>query len=453
VPMCAGGSAGPWLSPAIRWNEASARAHGRVLVFTEEGGPWREDDLTGLRRSLDSDPALAAVAEPETGLLAVRREAFEAAGGFDEGLPSGAGEMEALLGAIAEAGLKVEVAQSAASGSPRYRRRIGVGARRARGLNSAESPLVGPRSAFLVGDDGARPAVSVVLPAYGSVGWVGVALGSLVRQDIQEPYEVLVVTDAGSAVADALARDWPGCRAVRCDPADGPGGARNRGIEAARGDCIAFTDADCLPDRNWLRDLVAACRRAGGGPVVGWVEAAWPWSLAARATNVALLGMVRPCKSRRVRGLWGGSMCVGADLVRKKGARFAERRYGGEEMVLLWQLGAGRRGVPLEPSARVRHLARDRFWPSVRRQFRLGHGNALSRREHAMRGSVFARHPWLAPLLLPGRCGLLAVHAARNGPGALGELLRLAPLVGPQMLGYTAGFCWGAWRTSPEDGA
>ena len=49
--------------------------------------------------------------------------------------------------------------------------------------------------------------------------------------------------------------------------------ARNTGILAATGDVIAFTDADCYPQRNWLTHLVQAFKDPAIGIVVGEVIA------------------------------------------------------------------------------------------------------------------------------------------------------------------------------------
>jgi GT2 family glycosyltransferase len=64
-------------------------------------------------------------------------------------------------------------------------------------------------------------------------------------------FEVIVVDNRP---ADAPPTDIPGVRVVR-EPRPGISAARNRGIAAATGEIIAFTDDDVVADRHWLRAL------------------------------------------------------------------------------------------------------------------------------------------------------------------------------------------------------
>lgn len=92
--------------------------------------------------------------------------------------------------------------------------------------------------------------MSVVVPARDAEATIGRCLEALSRQALDGGYEVLVVDD-GSEDGTAGIAEGAGARVIRQERL-GPSEARNRGVEQARGDLIAFTDADCFPEPGWL---------------------------------------------------------------------------------------------------------------------------------------------------------------------------------------------------------
>jgi glycosyltransferase involved in cell wall biosynthesis len=99
------------------------------------------------------------------------------------------------------------------------------------------------------------PFVSVVVPARNAEGTIAHCLASLLRAEYDpDRREILVVDNASTDRTTAIVREFP----VRClyEGVRGASAARNRGIEAARGEIVAFTDADCVVTKAWLRALV-----------------------------------------------------------------------------------------------------------------------------------------------------------------------------------------------------
>ncbi|PKN78571.1 MAG: glycosyl transferase family 2 [Deltaproteobacteria bacterium HGW-Deltaproteobacteria-1] len=95
---------------------------------------------------------------------------------------------------------------------------------------------------------------SVIIPAYNAGRTLPDTLAALKQQTISHDECEVIVVDDGSTddTADAARRFGVNCigQANR-----GPAAARNHGARVAKGDIILFTDADCSPDGDWLRQM------------------------------------------------------------------------------------------------------------------------------------------------------------------------------------------------------
>ena len=117
------------------------------------------------------------------------------------------------------------------------------------------------------------PLISVVIPAWNCARYLRRALDSVLAQQYPDDRLDVIVVDDGSTdaspeiVADYAARDGR-VRLLRQSNA-GPAAARNRGIAAARGELIAFLDAD---DRWAPGKLAAQAARFAANPSLGLVH-------------------------------------------------------------------------------------------------------------------------------------------------------------------------------------
>lgn len=97
--------------------------------------------------------------------------------------------------------------------------------------------------------------VSVVVPTYNRRALLRETLAALSRQDYRE-YEVIVVDDGSvDGTREVVQREFPEAHYVRLDRNRGCAAARNAGVQAARGEIVAFTDDDCVPPPDWLSRL------------------------------------------------------------------------------------------------------------------------------------------------------------------------------------------------------
>lgn len=126
--------------------------------------------------------------------------------------------------------------------------------------------------------------VSVIIPVYNAERYLSAAIESVLTQTIL-PLEIIVVDDGSTDVSGAVARRFvPNVRVVT-QPNQGPAAARNRGVSLARGDYLAFLDADDLwVDNKLQRQLHALTTNPALAMVFGQVEQFYSPDLAQQAT-------------------------------------------------------------------------------------------------------------------------------------------------------------------------
>lgn len=121
----------------------------------------------------------------------------------------------------------------------------------------------------------AWPSVSVVVPTRNRAQYLREVLNALAVQVYPaDRVEVIVVDNSSTDGTEAVVRDAAATAPypLRCirKANDGPASSRNRGAEMAAGEIVAFTDSDCIPSPQWLRQAVAHLRPDVGvvcGPI------------------------------------------------------------------------------------------------------------------------------------------------------------------------------------------
>jgi glycosyltransferase involved in cell wall biosynthesis len=97
------------------------------------------------------------------------------------------------------------------------------------------------------GESSPKPLISVIIPTYNSAAFVPQAIES-VRQQTYEYFEIIVIDDGSTDHTEAVLQPYLNSIRYFKKSNGGPSAARNLGIAKARGEFIAFQDADDL----WL---------------------------------------------------------------------------------------------------------------------------------------------------------------------------------------------------------
>jgi glycosyltransferase involved in cell wall biosynthesis len=185
--------------------------------------------------------------------------------------------------------------------------------------------------------------VSVVVPTHDRADYLAVTLDSLNAQDLEAPYEVIVVDDGSRDGTAGVARR-AGATYIRHDPPRGVNAARNEGARAAASDLIALVDDDVYAPPGWLRAMLEGVEahpgaEAFGGPIRARLEGPAPRSCGRELPPITTLDLGR--EDREAELVWSANMLVRRSALSRVGEFDESLPTGGDEEEWLRRLRAG----------------------------------------------------------------------------------------------------------------
>ena len=120
--------------------------------------------------------------------------------------------------------------------------------------------------------------VSVIVPVYNGEADLPELLSCLRSQSCGETRVEYLLVDNNSSdrtpeILQAASSETPAIKQLTELEIQSSYAARNRGMKAAAGDILAFTDADCRPQADWLENLIAPFSKPSIGIVAGEILA------------------------------------------------------------------------------------------------------------------------------------------------------------------------------------
>lgn len=225
------------------------------------------------------------------------------------------------------------------------------------------------------------PPVSVVVACYNGERTLAACLQSLAHLHYPD-YEVILVDDGSTDRTGEIGASFERVKVVRQDHL-GLSAARNTGIAHARGEIIAFTDADCRADEDWLRYLVNDLVATGFAGIGG------PNFLPPEDSRMAAAVMASPggpthvmLSDREAEHVPGCNMAFHRWPLESIGGFDPVFRKAGDDVDLCWRLQAQGYRIGFSPAGFVWHYRRSTPVAYLGQQFGYGEAEALLARKH-----------------------------------------------------------------------
>lgn len=222
--------------------------------------------------------------------------------------------------------------------------------------------------------------VSVVVPVRNGEKKIANLLRALLMQDYPKSHTEIIIVDNGSRDrTQETVKKYPVILGIE-DTVISSYAARNRGLSMARGEIIAFTDADCIPERSWISEGVRTLQEENADMAGGRVKFDLPARMSAAefVDSMNFLDNEQHIKNRR--GAITANLFVRSHLFEQAGF-FPAVRSGGD---IRWTGRALQEGFSLiyAPQAVVRHPLRN-FEDLIRKSWRVGRGMGCDGTAHA----------------------------------------------------------------------
>jgi glycosyltransferase involved in cell wall biosynthesis len=211
--------------------------------------------------------------------------------------------------------------------------------------------------------------ISVIVPFYGAAGTIERCIRSLLDQDYPlEDYEIIAVDNNSVDDSASLIRQFQRVRLLS-ENRQGSYAARNTGVEESRGQILAFTDADCVPDSNWLKAIDQRMEKERTQAILGSRRSPAERMRLIASYDDARVEYILNRGDARATFAFTNNMAVRRTAFERRGPfQLVDR---GADTIFVRSLASaeGMGAIGWEPAMRVTHLELQTFWGYLRKNF------------------------------------------------------------------------------------
>lgn len=291
--------------------------------------------------------------------------------------------------------------------------------------------------------------LSVIVPCRGHATELEVCLSSLAAQNTSLQYEVLVVYCIRDVEVDSVVKKFPNVLPVTSENFLLAGEARNEGARHARADFLAFIDADCWVDPNWV---TTAFRTLESGAVLcgGAILDLRPWNLVSSADNRLQFADFPPGRPYGVAAYMpGGNIAVRRSTFLALGG-FDDHPVAQD---VIFTMAAARRWpgkTMFSPKMRVRHFGRSQWKDFLAHQRVFGFTRAAKGILVGKTMAWTARYRWLGWFIFLRRLAYITFRVCQWNLRDLPRYLLQLPVLMIGLWFWVIGFYEGTLANTQE---
>jgi GT2 family glycosyltransferase len=292
-----------------------------------------------------------------------------------------------------------------------------------------------------------NPQLSIIVASYDSGYLIKSCLESLETQDTDQCFEIIVVNSSSDGGATLIEERFPKVRLYQFTERKFCGDARNFGLSVAKGEIIAFIDADCRADQNWVNQILKA-HQSSHLAIGGAIANANPQSVVGWASYFCEFSQWMPgFRPRHMADIAGANMSYKRRVFEEYGL-FIEGTYS-SDTEFHWRLKRNGHVLQFVPSMVVFHHNIDQFRSFLPHEFEHGRSFARVRVKSQDFSELKRLFYGTFSFLIPG--WLFLKIGLRNFENStyLSHFVRVWPLLMLGLISWSLGECASYFRGSP----
>ncbi len=224
--------------------------------------------------------------------------------------------------------------------------------------------------------------VSVVIPAFNCETTIRQTIEAILQQRFSPRTHIIIVDDGSIDKTAEIVKSYPAVKYIY-QKNSGPAAARNRGAQEAAGEYIFFTDADCVPQPEWMARMMPHFRNPEIGVVAGSYGIANPENLLANCIHAEILFRHQKLMPDFPKSFGSYNFCLRKEVFLKAGGFDPVYRFAsGEDNDLSYKILKAGYKIYFEKTALVDHYHTEDMRQYFKEQYRHGFWRAKMYHDH-----------------------------------------------------------------------